>query len=72
MLLPAFVKSFCYISFRFQFLDLAAKLDVELTVEAQRLIHGYYLASRRVRSAESMGGLMPKTAIETLYEIHSI
>ncbi|KAJ7363409.1 Minichromosome maintenance domain-containing protein 2 [Desmophyllum pertusum] len=50
-----------------QFLHYAGHQHVSLTVAAQDLIQGYYLASRRTRNSQSTGGTdFPASALQTL------
>ncbi|CAH3032428.1 unnamed protein product [Porites lobata] len=50
-----------------QFLHYAANQNVELTVAAQDLIQGYYMASRRTRNSHTIGGPdFPVTTLQTL------
>lgn len=49
----------------FQLLAHARSLQVELSPRAEKLIHGYYVASRRVRT-QSQGGKMSVVSINLL------
>ncbi|XP_064189081.1 minichromosome maintenance domain-containing protein 2 isoform X2 [Anguilla rostrata] len=52
----------------------ARGLRVELSPEAEKLIHGYYMASRRVRSDSTQGSSLPVASIRhliSLAEAHS-
>ncbi|KAJ8413374.1 hypothetical protein AAFF_G00093700 [Aldrovandia affinis] len=47
----------------------ARSLQVELSPEAERLIHGYYMASRRVRSDTTLGSSLPVASIKHLVSL---
>lgn len=42
------------LDFFFKLLTYAQSLKVEMSTKAERMIHGYYLASRRVRTSVSV------------------
>ncbi|XP_062986875.1 minichromosome maintenance domain-containing protein 2 [Elgaria multicarinata webbii] len=52
-----------------EFLAVSRNLHVELCTEAERLIHGYYLASRRVRTHPVHGSSLSATALKTLISL---
>ncbi|XP_072855101.1 minichromosome maintenance domain-containing protein 2 [Pogona vitticeps] len=52
-----------------EFLAFASHLQVELGSEAEKLIHGYYLASRRVRTHPINGSHLSATSLKTLISL---
>ncbi|XP_061456506.1 minichromosome maintenance domain-containing protein 2 [Rhineura floridana] len=52
-----------------KFLAFSKNLHVELCSEAERLIHGYYLASRRVRTHPVNGSSLSGTALKILISL---
>ncbi|XP_074843223.1 minichromosome maintenance domain-containing protein 2 [Carettochelys insculpta] len=52
-----------------QFILFAKNLQVELSSEAERLIHGYYLASRRVRTDSIHGSKLSTSALKSLVSL---
>ncbi|XP_027229043.1 minichromosome maintenance domain-containing protein 2 isoform X2 [Penaeus vannamei] len=54
-----------------QFLSIARSLDVEFSLEAEKLIRGYYVATRRLRGDCVQGASVPITAIHTLAKVAS-
>ncbi|XP_047478211.1 minichromosome maintenance domain-containing protein 2-like [Penaeus chinensis] len=54
-----------------QFLCIARSLDVEFSPEAEKLIRGYYVATRRLRGDCVQGASVPITAIDTLAKVAS-
>ncbi|KAF4022327.1 hypothetical protein G4228_014259 [Cervus hanglu yarkandensis] len=47
-------------------LAFAKNLNVEFSLEAERMIHGYYLASRRIRTDSICGSKLPASALKYL------
>jgi len=53
--------------FIFQFLHFAESINPKTTKEADALIHGYYLASRKARSQGDDPSNIPVTSLQTMY-----
>uniref|UniRef100_K7G5W8 Minichromosome maintenance domain containing 2 n=1 Tax=Pelodiscus sinensis TaxID=13735 RepID=K7G5W8_PELSI len=52
-----------------EFIVFAKNLQVELSSEAERLVHGYYLASRRVRTDSIHGSKLSTSALKILVSL---